>query len=150
MTHSGTLAGLGHCRSVLQRKAGVKTTAWGGWKYCFCRNSGTRRHFVYLCWNSFQWIVNLLQCNMNYPGVFLPPADVLCWWHLEDILQFGKVTMSKSDTWQQTAVMVGFSLSLFAGDKSLLVLGCCFQIHWRSMYTVNYGWLLSSFYVMSS
>ena len=36
---------------------------------------------------------------MNYPRVFLLPADVLCWSHLEDVLWFGQVTVSKSLTY---------------------------------------------------
>lgn len=32
---------------------------------------------------------------MTYPAFFLLPADVLCWWHLEDTLWFGQVTASK-------------------------------------------------------
>lgn len=45
---------------------------------------------------SFQRDVNLVQnC---YPGVFLLPADILRWWHLEDVLGFGQVTVPKSVT----------------------------------------------------
>lgn len=88
--------------SVLQKKDGVKMSAQRGWKYSFCPNLGAGRCFVHVCLNSFQRDVNLLQNCIYYPGVFLLPADVLPWWHLEDILGFGQVTMSKADRRQWT------------------------------------------------